>query len=139
MYVEEAFAARHFSIIFISLRVEEALILDFLVHAKILPLWKAFFDLNLPHSTLGKKDMDRQRGQMGKGFVFTTTLIECSGFNRYPGHVVVSLDKTLYDIIISAWWLRTGSKFSGQEFKDIHRNIGSSETPKQVQIPPITK
>ena len=39
----------------------------------------------------------RQRGQMGKGVVFTTTLIKWSGFNPHPGHVVASLDKTLYD------------------------------------------
>ena len=40
----------------------------------------------------------RQRGQMGKGIVFTTTLIEWSGFNPHPGHVVASLmDKTLYN------------------------------------------
>ena len=30
-------------------------------------------------------------------------------------------------------------KFSGQEFEEIHRNVESSETPKQVRIPPITK
>ena len=39
----------------------------------------------------------------------------------------------------AAWWLRTSSKFSGKEFEEIHRNIGSSETPKHVRIPPITK
>ena len=39
------------------LRVEGAQISNFLVDAKILPLWKAFFNLNLPHSTLGKKDI----------------------------------------------------------------------------------
>ena len=44
-----------------------------------------------------------------------------------------------FTMIISAWWLLTSSKFSGQEFEEIHRNIGSSETPKQVRIPPITK
>ena len=38
-----------------------------------------------------------QRGQIGKGVVFTTTLVEWSGFNPDPGHVVASLDKTLYD------------------------------------------
>ena len=38
-----------------------------------------------------------QRGRMGKGVVFTTTLIEWSGFNPHPGQVVASLDKTLYD------------------------------------------
>ena len=58
MHVEEAYATWHFSIILISLRVEMAQISDFLVHAKILPLWKACFNLNLPHSTLGKKDID---------------------------------------------------------------------------------
>ena len=57
MHVEEAFATWHFSIILISLRVDVALIIDFLVHAKILLFWKAFFNLNLPHSTLGKKDI----------------------------------------------------------------------------------
>ena len=39
----------------------------------------------------------RQRGRIGKGVVFTTTLIEWSGFNPHSGHVVASLDKTLYD------------------------------------------
>ena len=34
-------------------------------------------------------------------------------------------------MIISARWPRTNSKFSAQEFKEIHRNIGSLETPKQ--------
>ena len=53
MHVEEAYATWHFNIILISLRVEMAQILDFLVHAKILPLWKACFNLNLAHSTLG--------------------------------------------------------------------------------------
>ena len=57
MHVEEACAAWHFSIILISLRVEVAQISDFLPHAKILPLEKACFNLNLPHSTLGKKDI----------------------------------------------------------------------------------
>ena len=42
MHVEEAWATGHFSIILISLRVEVAHISDFLVHAKILPLLKAF-------------------------------------------------------------------------------------------------
>ena len=40
------------------------------------------------------------------------------------------------ETLISAWWLRTRSKFSGQEN---HRNIGSLETPKQVRIPPEWK
>ena len=37
MHVEEACATWHFSIILISLRVEVAQFLDFLLHAKILP------------------------------------------------------------------------------------------------------
>ena len=57
MHVEEAYATWYFSIILISLRVEVEQVSDFLVLAKILPLWKAFFNLNLPHSTLGKKDI----------------------------------------------------------------------------------
>ena len=57
MHVEEAYATWHFSIILISLRVEVAQISDFLLHVKILPLRKAFFNLNLPHPTLGKKDI----------------------------------------------------------------------------------
>ena len=56
MHVEEAYATWHFSIILIKLRGEVAQISEFLVHPKILPLWKAFFDLNLPYSTLGEKD-----------------------------------------------------------------------------------
>ena len=44
-----------------------------------------------------------------------------------------------FTMIISATWLRTSSKFSGQQFEEIHRSIGSLETPKQVRIPPITK
>ena len=51
MHVEEVYAPWHSSIILISLRVEVAQISNFLVYAKILPL------LNLPHSTLGKKDI----------------------------------------------------------------------------------
>ena len=38
MYVEEAYATWHFSIILISLSIEVAQISDFFVHAKILPL-----------------------------------------------------------------------------------------------------
>ena len=42
-------------------------------------------------------------------------------------------------MIISAWWLRTSIKFSGEEFEEIHKDIGSLETPKQVRISPTTK
>ena len=47
MHVEEACATSHFNIILISLKEEMAQISDFLV-----------FNLNLQHSTLGKKDID---------------------------------------------------------------------------------
>ena len=46
MHAEEAYATWYFSIIIlISLRVEVAQHSDFLVHAKILPLGKAFLKL----------------------------------------------------------------------------------------------
>ena len=57
MHVEEACATWHFSVILIRLREEVTQVSDFLVHAKTLPLGKAFFNLNLPHSTMGKKDI----------------------------------------------------------------------------------
>ena len=53
--MEKAYATWYFNIILISLIVEVEQISDFLEHAKILPLWKAFFNLNLPHSTLEKE------------------------------------------------------------------------------------
>ena len=56
MHVEGAYATWHFSIILINLKKEVTQISDFLVHAKILPLWKGFFNLNLPYITQGKKD-----------------------------------------------------------------------------------
>ena len=54
MHVEDAYANWHFSISLISLKVKVVQISDFLVHAEILPLRKAFFNLNLPQSALGK-------------------------------------------------------------------------------------
>ena len=71
MHVEEACATWHFNIILISLRVEMAQISDFLVHAKILPFWKAFFNLNLPYSTLGKEDI-------ALIFLYLTIIMVCS-------------------------------------------------------------
>ena len=41
-HVEEAYANWHFSIVLISLKAEVAQISNFLVHDKILLLWKAF-------------------------------------------------------------------------------------------------
>ena len=55
--MEDAYATWHFSIILISLREEVAQYPYFLVQAKILSLGKAFFNQNLPHSALGKKDI----------------------------------------------------------------------------------
>ena len=57
MPVEEAHATWNFRIILISLRVKVVEISEFLVHAITLPLRKAFFDGNLPQSTLSKKDI----------------------------------------------------------------------------------
>ena len=37
-------------------------------------------------------------------------------------------------MIISARWLRTSSKFEGQKFEEIQRNIESLETPQQLEI-----
>ena len=56
-----------------------------------------FFKQVVPCCTSSAQCWQLQRGREGKGFVFTTTLIAWSGFNRYPGHVVASLDKTLYE------------------------------------------
>ena len=74
---------------------------------------------------------------MGKGVVFTTTLIEWSGFNPHSGLVVASLDKTLYDDYLCLV-ASNKQQIQWQEFEEIHRNIGSSETPKQVWVPLIT-
>ena len=57
MHLKEANATWRFSIVLMSLRIEVVQISDFLLHAKILPLGNAFFDLNLPHSTLDEKDI----------------------------------------------------------------------------------
>ena len=40
-------------------------------------------------------------------------------------------------MITSDWWLRTSSKFSVQEFEEIHGNIEFMKSLKQVRIPPI--
>ena len=81
----------------------------------------------------------RQRGRMGKGFVFTTTLIKWG------------LGSTLILVTLLRPWIRRLSLLDGFEqaansadknskkFTEILRNIGSSKTPKQVRIPPITK
>ena len=43
-------------------------------------------------------------------------------------------DCNTFTLNISAWCFRKNSKFSGQEFEEIHRNIGSLEAPKQIRI-----
>ena len=64
---------------------------------------------------------------------FNNNRITCSGFKPHPGHVVVPLKKTLYEIT-STRWLQTNSKFVEQEFEEIDSSIDSSETPKQMRI-----
>ena len=76
---------------------------------------------------------------MGKDIVLMTTLIAWSGFNPHSGHVVAALYKTLYDDYVCLMALNNQQKFSGQEFKEIHKNIDTLETPKQVRILPNTK
>ena len=80
----------------------------------------------------------RQRGPEGKGVVLTTTLIAWLEFNPHHGHVVASLNKTLYDDYLCLVALNK-QQIQCQEFEEIHKNIGSQETPKQVRIPPTTK
>ena len=72
----------------------------------------------------------QQRGRMGKDVV--------TGFNPTLTMLLRSWIKR-FTMIISAWWLRTSSKFSGKEFKEITGTFRSLETPQQVRIPPRTK
>ena len=60
--------------------------------------------------------------------------LQWSGFNPHPGYVVASLDKMLYDD-----YLCFVASNKDKNSKEIHRNIGSLITPKQVGIPPTTK
>ena len=46
---------------------------------------------------------------------------------------MVTLWTKRFTMIISAWWIRTSSKFSEQEFEEILRNIGLLETFKKVR------
>ena len=41
-----------------------------------------------------------------------------------------------FTIIISAWWLRTSSKFTWEEVKTSTGKLGKRSTPKRVQIRP---
>ena len=104
MHVEEAYATWHFSIILIDLRVEVAQISDFLVHAKILPLWKAFFNLNLPRSTLGKKDRALIFWYLTSHGLFWSSRIStsCWGtlhFDYAPANVITVRSKVLEDVL----------------------------------------
>ena len=75
----------------------------------------------------------RQRGRIGKGVVLRRPWSNGLGSTR----TLVTLLRPWirrFTMIISAWWLRTNSKFREEEFEEIHRNIGSSETPKQVRM-----
>ena len=61
-----------------------------------------------------------------------------SKFNPHPDHVLCPWIRR-FMMIITAWWLWTSSNFSEWKLEEIHRNIGSLETSKQVRIPPTTK
>ena len=67
----------------------------------------------------GNTFLGRQRGRIGKGIVFKTTLIARAWFNRYPDQLVISTDKTLYDDYLCLVALKSG-KFNGQKFKEFH-------------------
>ena len=71
-----------------------------------------------------------------------TVLLFCTiahvEFDPHSGHVVASLDKTLYDDYL-ALVASLKQRFSGEEVEEIHRNIGSQETPKLVRILSSTK
>ena len=41
-----------------------------------------------------------------------------------------------FTIIISAWWLRTSSKFTWEEIKTLTGKLGKWSTPKRVRIRP---
>ena len=73
----------------------------------------------------------RQHGIESKGVFFTTSLI-ASHDQGSTCDLVALLRPWIRRI--SARWLQTSSEFCGQEFKEIQRNIGSLETPKQVRI-----
>ena len=90
------------------------------------------------HKAQGQGHKSRQRGRMGAGAVFTTTLIEGSGFNPHPSHVVAYSDKTLYNDYLC---LVASNKAGNSVDKNSKKSTGtgSSETPNQVRIPPITK
>ena len=77
----------------------------------------------------------RQRGQEGKGVVFLTNLIARFSFNPHPGHRFCIFAKTLYDDCLCL----VASDNHAANSVEKNSKIGSLETPKQVQIHPITK
>ena len=80
----------------------------------------------------------RQRGREGKGVVLRRPGSHDMGSIRTRVTLLRPWIRHL-TIIFFAWWLRTSSKFSGQEFEEMYRNIVSLKTPKLVRIPPSTK
>ena len=80
----------------------------------------------------------RQRGQECKWIVFTMIMLHDLGSTSTRSTLLRPWIKR-FTMIISAWRLRTSSKFSRQAVEEIHRNIGSLEIPKQVRIPPNKK
>ena len=55
------------------------------------------------------------------------------GWTTEPAPLSTALRRWVrrFTMIISAWWFRTSSKFSGQDFQETGGNIRSLETPKQ--------
>ena len=52
-----------------------------------------------------------------------------SGFNLHPGHVIASLDKTLYDDYLCLVALNK-QQTQRTKFEEIHMNIGSPKASK---------
>ena len=84
--------------------------------------------VNISDDTMSKAKNCRQRGRVGKGVFFTTTLIEWLGST---GTLVMLLRlwRRRFTMIISAWWLRTSNKFVDKNSKKSTGTliIGNSE------------
>ena len=72
--------------------------------------------------------ISRQRGGVGAGRCWFNPWTHDLGSNR----TLVLLRSLIrhFTMIISAWWLRSSSKFSGQELEEINWYVGSMETLK---------
>ena len=88
-------------------------------------------------SSIQRKYCNRLHNQKDKGVAFTTILIVWSKFDPHRGHVVAFLDKMLcnnYFCLVAS----SNQQFSGQEFEEIYKNIGSPATLKLMWILPNT-